>query len=322
MHVLIATGMTLPSVGEAELQRIRSAAGDDAEVSVAASRGEALEAISTAEVLFGALDPTLFAAANSLRWVQATASGVDKYLFPEFKASDVVLTGEKGLVGGHLADHAFALLLALTRKLAEAVRLGPQSWEQRLELRPQEIELEGLTMGIVGFGGTGREVARRATAFGMHGRAVDRDAVPGTAELPLVQSLNNLPRLLAQSDVVTICCPLTPATRGLFNDETLALMKPTAILINVTRGEIVDGDALVRALREGRLAGAGLDVTPEEPLPADHPLWQFDNVVITPHIAGASQLRAGRNIERFCENLRRYRRGLPLIGLVDKDLGY
>ncbi len=108
----------------------------------------------------------------------------------------------------------------------------------------------------------------------------------------------------------------------MFNDETLGRMKPGAILINVTRGEIVDGDALVRALEAGHLGGAGLDVLPQEPLPPDHPLWRFDNVVMTPHTAGASQLRVGRNIERFCVNLRRFRRGQPLVGQIDKDLGY
>jgi phosphoglycerate dehydrogenase-like enzyme len=128
--------------------------------------------------------------------------------------------------------------------------------------------------------------------------------------------------MLVVTDVVAISCPLTKATTGLFDDATFAAMKPGAILVNVTRGEVVDGDALVRALESGRLGGAALDVTPIEPLPADHPLWRFDNVVMTPHTAGASQHRARRNLERFCENLRRYRAGGELIGVVDKQAGY
>jgi phosphoglycerate dehydrogenase-like enzyme len=128
--------------------------------------------------------------------------------------------------------------------------------------------------------------------------------------------------LLAASDVVAVCCPLTAETRHVFNDTAFTQMKRGALLINVTRGEIINGEALVGALQDGRCGGAGLDVAPLEPLPADHPLWTFENVVMTPHTAGASQLRASRNLERFCENLRRARTGEPLVGVVDKQLGY
>lgn len=322
MHVLIMTGLTLPEVPPTYLSQIRSLVGSDGEVTVASSRREALAAAPQADVILGYLDPEMFAICERLRWTHAIASGVDGILSPEFKASDVVLTGEKGLVGGHLADHAFALLLAITRRLAAAVRLGPASWEQRVAFRREEIELEGLTMGIVGFGGTGREVAQRAAAFGMSCRAVDREAVPGTAECPLIHPMSKLPRMLEQSDVVAVCCPLTEETRHLFDDEAFGLMKSSAILVNVTRGEIVDGDALVRAIESGTIAGAGLDVAPEEPLPASHPLWGLETVVMTPHTAGASQLRTARNLDRFVENLRRFQRDRPLIGVVDKELGY
>ena len=322
MQILIMTGQTLPEVSPAQLARVRGALGADDTVTVAQTREEALAAAPTAHVVLGFIDEELFATTERLRWVHAIAAGVDAFLFPEFQQGDVLLTGEKGLVGGHLADHAFALLLALSRRLATAVRLGPTAWEQRGALRSESLELSGLEMGIIGFGGTGREVARRAAAFGMRCRAVDRDAVHGTPETPLVHTLSHLPGLLEQSDVVTVCCPLTAETAGLIDAAALERMKPSAFLINVTRGAIVDGEALVRALEEGQIAGAGLDVTPPEPLPADHPLWRMDNVVITPHTAGASQLRADRNLERFVENLRRFRRGQPLIGLVDKALGY
>ncbi|MEE9282279.1 MAG: D-2-hydroxyacid dehydrogenase [Myxococcota bacterium] len=322
MDILITLGMTLPEVSPEQLARITAAAGPDAKVTLARGREEALDHVAEAEVILGFLSPRLFAAAKKLRWVHATASGVDGYLSREFRESDVILTGEKGLVGGHLADHAFALLLALTRKLATAVRLGADSWNQRMDMRRVEIELEGLSMGIVGFGGSGRAIARRAAAFGMCCRAVDRDAVEGSVEVSEVGSMESFTELLASSDVVSICCPLTTETRDLFGERAFASMKPTAILLNVTRGEIVDGDALVHALEQGQIAGAGLDVAPEEPLPPDHPLWTLDNVVMTPHTAGASQLRAGRNIDRFCENLQRLRRGEPLLGSIDKQTGY
>jgi phosphoglycerate dehydrogenase-like enzyme len=268
------------------------------------------------------MPPNLFEACTALRWVHATASGVDGFLYPAFRDSDVMLTGEKGLVGGHLADTGFGLLLALTRYIAMAIRLGPDAWEQREEMRRQELELEGMVMGVVGFGGTGRAMARRAVAFGMACLAVDEMLVPAGDGVAEVWPVTRLSEMLGQSDVIAVCCPLTDATSGLFDDAAFAATKPGAILVNVTRGEVIDGDALVRALRSGRLGGAGLDVTPIEPLPADHPLWKFDNVVITPHTAGASQHRARRNLERFCENLRRYRAGDELVGVVDKQAGY
>lgn len=186
----------------------------------------------------------------------------------------------------------------------------------------EEVELEGLTTGIVGFGGTGRAIAKRAAAFGMRCEAVDLLPVMGSPEVPAVGGMDQFDALLARADVVAVGLPLTPATRGLFDARVLALMKPTAILINVTRGGIVDGDALVAALRSGEIAAAGLDVVPEEPLPGDHPLWSMPNVVMTPHTAGASQLRAGRNIARFCENLVRFRRGDSLVGQIDKRAGF
>jgi phosphoglycerate dehydrogenase-like enzyme len=177
-------------------------------------------------------------------------------------------------------------------------------------------------MGLVGLGGTGRGVAKRAKAFGMEVIAVEPESVPQPPEVSTVWKPGRLYDLLRLSDVVTVCCPLTPQTKEMFDEAAFAQMKPSAYLIDVTRGEVLKNDALVAALREGKIAGAGLDVTPVEPLPEDHPLWQMPNVVVTPHTAGASQFRAARNIQRFIANLRRYRDGLPLEGLIDKTKGY
>jgi phosphoglycerate dehydrogenase-like enzyme len=283
---------------------------------------EAIEMVGDVEVILGYIPKRLFDAAPKLRWVHCIASGMDTFLYPEMRSSAVVLTGEKGLVGGHLADTGFGLLLALTRQIATAIRLGPAGWDARESMRMAEIELEGLTMGVVGFGGTGRAMARRAVAFGMEVLACDAVAVSPSDGVAEVWRMDRLDDLLGRSDVVAIGAPLTNDTRHLFDDGRFAAMKPGALLVNVTRGEIVDGEALVRALRAGRLGGAALDVAPNEPLPADHPLWTFANVVMTPHTAGASQLRGPRNIGRFCDNLRRARAGEPLIGVVDKILGY
>ncbi len=322
MHILIMPGLTMPAVDAALVERVRSAAGPGTEVTVADSPGEALEAVSDVDVILGVITPALFERARRLRWVHATSAGADHYLFDAMRQSDVALSGDKGLVGSHLAETAFALLLAITRRLALAVRDGPRSWERRVEYRREEFELEGLTMGILGFGGTGKAIARRATAFGMRCIAVDSEPVQPTAEVAEVWGLDGWDELLRTSDVVASGLPLTRDTRAIFGDRAFDLMKPTAILINVTRGELVDGDALVRAMRSGAIAGAGLDVAPQEPLPPDHPLWTIPNVVMTPHTAGASQLRVGRNVDRFCRNLGHYRAGEPLEGAIDKQKGY
>ena len=323
MNILIVPGLTLPDVSAEQLAQIQEAAGAEATLTVARDREAAVAGIVNADVMLGPLNPAMFAVAERLKWVHAIASGVDGYLFPEFRDSDVTLTGEKGLVGGHLADHAFALLLAVTRGLGEAVKLGPEAWgPARMGFRRTNIELEGLTMGIVGFGGTGRAIAKRAAAFGMVCQAVDVNAMDGSAEVDEVRPMDALDNLLRSSDVVAVGLPLTSETQNLFDERAFSLMKDTAIIVNVTRGEIIDGDALAVALNDGAIGGAGLDVVPTEPLPAGHPLWSAPNVVMTPHTAGASQLRAGRNLDRFCDNLRRFQGGEALDGIVDKRLGF
>jgi phosphoglycerate dehydrogenase-like enzyme len=320
--ILVVLGLTLPDVSGDEVAKIRAAAPPGSTIKIAPQMRDAIAMAADAEIILGFIPEALFRAAPRLRWVHAIASGVDMFLYPAMRDSSVVLTSEKGLVGGHLADTGFGLLLALTRQIATAIRLGPASWQAREAMRRKEIELEGLTMGIIGFGGTGRAMARRAVAFGMQVLALDAWPVQPSDGVREVWGRDRLGELLAASDVVAICCPLTAETRHLFNDVTLTQMKRGAFLVNVTRGEIVDGEALVRALQDGRCGGAALDVAPVEPLPADHLLWTFENVVMTPHTAGASQLRAARNLDRFCENLRRACAGMPLLGVVDKQLGY
>ncbi|MEO5898854.1 MAG: D-2-hydroxyacid dehydrogenase [Ilumatobacteraceae bacterium] len=322
VEILVTLGLTLPTISDAQIEDIRRAAPAASTVLVAETMRDATAMAADADVILGFIPKPLFDAAPKLRWVHCIASGMDMFLYPEMQASPVVLTGEKGLVGGHLADTGFGLLLALTRQIATAIRAGADGWNRREAMRRSEVELEGMTMGVVGFGGTGRAMARRAVAFGMDVVACDVVAVPPSDGVAEVWTMERLDELLGLSDVVAICAPLTDVTRHLFDDARFAAMRPGALLVNVTRGEIVDGDSLVRALRDGRLAGAALDVAPVEPLPADHPLWAFENVVMTPHTAGASQLRGPRNIARFCDNLRRAQAGEPLIGVVDKQLGY
>ena len=321
MKVLIIPGLTLREVSEQDVERIRAAGGADCEV-IVSDAADALQYAPVVDVVLGFTPKPFFEAAPNLKWVHAISSGVDMFLYDEFKSSDVTLTSEKGLVGEHLADHGFGLLLMLTRQLATALRHGPDGWNHRPEMRRQEIELSGLTMGVYGFGGTGRAMARRAAAFGMTVQAVDRDPVPSSPEVATVHGPDAFDSLLETSDVVAVCTPLTPETRGRFDAETFRKMKSSAWLVNVTRGEIMVEDDLVDALETGQIRGAALDVAPREPLPADSRLWALPNVAMTPHTAGASQYRAGRNIDRFVANLERLVAGEPLEGIIDKKLGY
>ncbi len=324
LNVLVTKTLTLPDVSPDDEAAIREAAGPGAVVNIVDRPRDGVPLAADAQVILGIVPEWLFDAAPKLRWIHATASGVDMFMYPRFLDSDVVLTGEKGLVGSHLADHAFGLLLALVRRIATAVKLGPDGWDNDLreQMRYSELELEGLTMGILGFGGTGRHIARRALAFGMRVQAMDLYPVPPGEGVETVGGPESLGDIVATSDVLAVGLPLTADTKGMFNDEMFASMPDGAILLNVTRGEIIDGPSLERALAEGRIGGAALDVAPVEPLPPDSPLWAFDNCVMTPHTAGASQHRARRNLERFCRNLIALREGRPLEGVVDKQTGF
>lgn len=324
MNILIIPGVTMPlaSVDEALLVRIREAAGPAVKITIAKTAAEAADAMDEVEIVLGVITPAMFARAKKLRWVHAITSGADPYLFPEMVRSDVLLSGDKGLVGPHLADHTFGLLLSLTRRIARAIQDAPNSWDFRVGYRAEQFELTGCTMGIVGFGGTGREIARRAAAFGMRCIAVDCDPVPPSPEVAKVWGSDRLDELLRTADVVTSGLPLTKDTRNLFGERAFSLMKPSALFVNVTRGEIMDSDALIAAIHNKQIAGAGIDVGPKEPLPKDHPLWKTPNVVMTPHTAGASQFRIPRNLDLFCRNIAHYRAGKPLEGLINKPRGF
>ena len=281
---------------------------------------EALAVMPEIEVVCGEITRALFARRRRLAWIQSWGAGVDGLLYPELVESDVVLCSAKGFVGVHLADHAMALLLALTRGIHTAIR-NP-GWDPRWPIRDASWELVDRTMGIVGLGGTGRELAKRAAAFGMRVVAVDPEDVEVPPEVKACWVMDRFHALLEHSDVVAVCAPLTAETEGLFDRTAFARMPDHALLINVTRGRIVDEAALLEALEGNRIGGAGLDVVPQEPLPADHPLWKMENVVITPHTAGGSPNRDGRCVALFCENLRRYLDGRPLTSVIDKRKGY
>ncbi len=320
MKILYTPVLIVPSLEPADRARILEAAGPGAALVDAKDAAAQRREIVDTDILFGRVAPEIYVLNRRLRYYHSIGAGVDAVLCPELIESDVPLASEKGGVGIHLAEHAFALLLGLTRGVHTALRRPDYSLRE--PIRHEQRELYELTMGIVGLGGTGRAVARRALGFGMRVLAVDIEDVPPEPGVEAVWKPDRLGELLGLSDVVVIGLPLTKATHHLFTRDLFRRMKPSAILINVTRGAIVYGDDLVAALKDGLIWGAGLDVTDPEPLPPGHPLWTHPRVIVTPHTAGGSPRRAGRVIDTFCENLRRLRAGRPLLALIDKHKGY
>jgi len=249
------------------------------------------------------------------------SAGVEEYLFPELVESDIVLTNCKVIYGIQLAEHTMALILSFSRALNILIRRQTEEiWESRANLPATEIC--GQTLGIIGLGGTGQELAQRAHAFGMRILAIDPTQTQRPEYVELFWHPDKLHDLLGESDFVAICCPLTHRTRGMISDAEFRAMKPTAYLINVTRGGVVDQDALIRALRTEEIAGAGIDVTTPEPLPKGNPLWGMENVILTPHMSGQSPYAGSRFRTLFCENVRRFVAGEPLLNVVDKQLEY
>ncbi len=307
-----------PEVTDEQLARLQAAGAH--EVIVASDRATQLAAIRDVDVLIGVIDEDMLERAGRLRWMQSLSSGVDMFLFPAFVESDVILTSEKGLVGPHLADHAFGLLLAMTRSIGWAIR--QRSWENRLGMRLANRELSGMTAGIIGLGGTGISVAERARAFGMRTLAIDPDVETAPDYVELLGRPECLLEMAARSDVLFVCCPKTSETLGMVDSRVFATMPAGGYVVNVTRGGIIDEDALIEAIESGHLTGAGLDVSAEEPLPASSPLWNYDQIIITPHTAGASQHRIGRIIDRVCANLQHLQNDEPLEGVIDKRKGY
>jgi phosphoglycerate dehydrogenase-like enzyme len=278
-----------------------------------------------AEVLFGwGLDAGNFERATRLRWVQITAAGAQRLLFPAMVSSDVVLTNTRGLHAAPIAEHVMGVILSFARKLHLARDAQTRvSWEQEsLWGGPPPLrELGRSTLGLVGVGGIGAAVAARARAFGMRVLGLRRRALP-SADVDEVLAPDRLDELLERSDYLVVSVPSTPETRGMIGATQLARMREDAVIVNVGRGRVVDEDALATALRSGRPAGAALDVFGEEPLPESSPLWRMPQVLLTPHLAGATPHYWSRAVGLFRENLRRFLGGEPLLNVVDKHAGY
>lgn len=287
---------------------------------------EFLKVLPAAEVLFAwGLARRHVEKAGALRWLHTPLAGVDRVLNPELMCTDVRVTSARGVNAVAVAEHTFAMLLALTRGIADAVRAqGDKRWTMNeLDARvPPLEELDGKLMGILGLGAIGRELAVRCRAFGMQVWGVVRrqQKKPDCVDRLLVAGRED--DVIRKADVLVLALPKTPATDGCIGERQLRRMKSSAILINVGRGSLVQESALIRALREGWIAGAGLDVFAEEPLPRTSPLWSMPRVVVSPHIGGAHPDYMPRAAALFIDNLGRYLRGRTLTNEIDRETGY
>ncbi len=288
------------------------------------SAPDILREIPDADAVFGYLTKEQFAAARKLKWLQTLDAGMEGVFnrIPEIAETPVIISNARGAGAPQIGEHALALILHFARGINEFSRLQRQhTWDQDYGLSIVQM-VYGKTAGIIGFGKSGKEIGWRCKAMGMNVIAVDKRPVDGDPILDHVWPLDRLHDLLSQSDYVVITVPYTPQNENMIGAKELALMKKTARLIVTSRGRIVEHNALVAALKEGRIAGAGLDTVIKEPLPADNELWDLPNVIITPHIAGNSPELDERTFAIFEENFGRYLSGQTLTNVVDKHLRY
>ena len=294
---------------------------------VAAKPDQVLDVIGDCDAIIGLgygndRSRQIIQAGKKLRWVHSTSAGVEKVVWiPELKDSDIILTNAKIFQGPEIADHAFGLLLTLTRNLKHYNRRMDEGWERVTPDLPI-IELRGKTMLIVGLGGIGTQIAQRASAFDMRVLAVDPKDIPLMHIVDRVVRPDQLHQVLPQADVVVSSVPHTAASEGMFGQKEFALMKDGVYFVNVSRGKVVQTEALVAALRSGKVRAAGLDVTNPEPLPKGHPLWKMNNVIITPHIATVSVQSRTRLLELIRSNVERFVTGRPMLNVVNKAAGF
>jgi phosphoglycerate dehydrogenase-like enzyme len=302
---------------DANKQILRDAA-PGAELHFVSKLADAGDLIAEADAIAGAVTAADLAKAPKLTWVHTWAAGPDTSLFPEMVASPIVLTSSVGNGAIPLAEHSILLMIMLNRDVPRWMRAQTaRKWD-----RFTHPELNGLTLGIVGLGNSGADLALKAQAFHMRVVGMRRRSdipVPG---VDTMYTHDQLHEMLAECDFVVVTAPSTPATVGMFDEAAFKAMKPTAYWICISRGGIADDAALLKALQDGTIAGAGLDAHGIEPLPSDSPFWDLPNVVITPHNGATTFGTAQRSIEIFAANLKRFVNGEPLGNIVDKQHGY
>jgi D-2-hydroxyacid dehydrogenase (NADP+) len=305
----------------AELRRWLRGEVPEGDTARALVEQQAAEYLDSAEVLVGwaRLPAEALARARKLRWIQSVGAGVDRMDPAAYR--HLLLTNASGVGAIPIAEYIVGAMLLFAKGFPRMFRRQREHiWDRRFQAR----ELAGRTCGIIGMGAIGGEAARRARALEMRVLAIRRSAGAGATSEVADELLppSALPYLLRESDYVVLTVPLTSETRGMIGADELRQMKHDAVLINIARGPVVDEQALIAALRDGVIGGAALDVFEQEPLPADSPLWDMDNVVVTPHFAGGSDRYDDRLADMICDNLRRYLAGEQLRNVVDLDRGY
>jgi len=297
---------------------------DQVSLRFVASVPELEDALAEADVVFlndNFRSPALrhaWARARRLQWVHLAAVGLDTVLSDGLAQSDIVLTNSRGQFDEPIAEYVLGLMLAFAKDFPTTFDLQHRHvWQHR-----DTENLAGKTALVVGAGGLGRAIGRVARAMGMRVMGAARTARTDDPDLVRIVAVAEIETVLPEADYVVVALPLTPDTRDMFGARAFAHMKPTARFINVGRGQLVDEAALIDALRSGRIAGAALDVFAEEPVPADHPLWDLPGVIVSPHMSGDFFGWAPALLELFVENFQRWRQGQPLLNVVDKQLGY
>lgn len=291
---------------------------------VLANRETAAQEIADADAIIGVPKAAEIRQAKKLQWLQVPSAGVENVLHlsggNDLRDSNIVLTNNQIVQGPEIADHAFAMLLTLSRDLPRLMAL--QKTNQWVPRPYRGIELNGKTAVVIGVGGIGMQISQRAWAFGMQVIGVDPEDIPFSPFVKQVVKPDQLAEVLPQADVVFVSAPHTPKSHRMLGEKEFSAMKQGSYFIAVSRGALYELGSLVKALDSKRLAGAGVDVLDPEPLPKEHPLWGFENAIITPHIAGRSDRDNERMVNTIKENVRRFVEGKPLKNVVDKQKGY
>lgn len=311
------------ALSETQLDQVR-AIMPDMPLAVTLDRNKITELLEEIEIVAGNFPKDLLVTAPQLRWFQQWSAGSDWLLHhPEVAGLDLTLTRVAAVQPVPVSEHVLAFLFTFARAFHRAIPAQRRGeWFHLADQTKEVFELAGKTMLLVGLGAIGERTAQMATALGMRVLGVRRNPESSAPGVTAMHGPDRLLEVLPEADFVVLIVPLTRETQGLVGEPELRAMKPTAYLINVGRGAVIREPALIRALREGWIAGAGLDVFEEEPLPPDSPLWEMENVVITGHYAGSTPMYDQRGMAIFIENLRRYRAGQPLRYVVDKQRLY
>jgi phosphoglycerate dehydrogenase-like enzyme len=322
----------LPQADEEILRRIRAVrpniiVKDGSTLMAAEMRGDESKSaefnalLSETDIIFGFIPPkNIITRAPKLKWMQATSAGVDRHHDTEIWRSKVIITGVSGIHATPISEFVLSLMLMFAKNTPLSFKMKQtREWQ-----RYMVTTLRGKTAGIIGLGHIGREVARLAKAFGMKVVATRRSVKSAgkTRNVDLLLPPDLMKEILSGSDYVILTLPLTPETHHIIGEAELNAMKPSAYIINIGRGGLIDQAALIKALEEKRIVGAGLDVATPEPLPKDSRLWDFENVILSPHVSGGMEDYMLRAADLFCENLKRYLDGKKLLNVVDRKKGY